>query len=564
MEGGTISLVVIGAVAILCVVPMLQLLLAAGRVMQDGMPRALELLASASVLRATGNSLIIAGGSTVLAMMLGVAVALVLATMELRTRRLLGFLFVLSLMVAPQVSALAFKTLAGPSSPILNTLGIAPPPGTPNPMLGFGGIMLVMGLHHAPLVALTVAAGLARVPKSLVEAAMLDGASTWTIIRWIILPVARLYLLSAALLAFVAGVGNFGIPALLGLPVGVTTLPTMVYRQLASFGRGGIENAALVSMLIAIIAGAAVIASAWVMARRDVRTDGERGLEPFIENVAVMRICEWALWLIFAFAIILPLASLLATALVPAYGVTLNFATITFSQFTDTLWDQALVRRAFANSLIFSGSAAVILAVLSLFLAYIVDRRLARARIAIMPIVEMPYALPGVVVAIACILLFVNPLPILGISIYGTGWIILFAYLASFLAIAVKPVMAAVSSLERGVEEAAILDGASVADRLTRIILPIVLPSVVAGGLMAFLIAFNELTISALLWSAGTETLGVALLNLEDAGLGAEAAALAVVATGVVAGLMGVLEAAHRFFPENALPWHQLCPRKTS
>ncbi|WP_336055694.1 ABC transporter permease [Nitratireductor sp. CH_MIT9313-5] len=564
MEGGTISLVVIGAVAILCVVPMLQLLLAAGRVMQDGMPRALELLASASVLRATGNSLIIAGGSTVLAMMLGVAVALVLATMELRTRRLLGFLFVLSLMVAPQVSALAFKTLAGPSSPILNTLGIAPPPGTPNPMLGFGGIMLVMGLHHAPLVALTVAAGLARVPKSLVEAAMLDGASTWTIIRWIILPVARLYLLSAALLAFVAGVGNFGIPALLGLPVGVTTLPTMVYRQLASFGRGGIENAALVSMLIAIIAGAAVIASAWIMARRDVRTDGERGLEPFIENVAVMRICEWALWLIFAFAIILPLASLLATALVPAYGVTLNFATITFSQFTDTLWDQALVRRAFANSLIFSGSAAVILAVLSLFLAYIVDRRLARARIAIMPIVEMPYALPGVVVAIACILLFVNPLPILGISIYGTGWIILFAYLASFLAIAVKPVMAAVSSLERGVEEAAILDGASVADRLTRIILPIVLPSVVAGGLMAFLIAFNELTISALLWSAGTETLGVALLNLEDAGLGAEAAALAVVATGVVAGLMGVLEAAHRFFPENALPWHQLCPRKTS
>lgn len=564
MEGGTISVIVIGAVGLLCVVPMLQLLLAAGRVLQDGMPRALELLASASVLRATGNSLVIAAGSTVLAMVLGVAVALILSVMELRTRRLLGFLFVLSLMVAPQVSALAFKTLAGPSSPILNTLGIAPPPGTPNPMLGFGGIMLVMGLHHAPLVALTVAAGLARVPKSLVEAAMLDGASAWTIIRWIILPVSRLYLLSAALLAFVAGVGNFGIPALLGLPVGVTTLPTMVYRQLASFGRGGIENAALVSMLIALIAGAAVIASAWVMARRDVRTEGERGLEPFIENMTLLRICEWALWVIFAIAIILPLASLLATALVPAYGVTLNFETITFSQFTHTLWDQALVRRAFANSLFFSGSAAVILSVLSLFLAYIVDRRLSRARMAIMPIVEMPYALPGVVVAIACILLFVNPVPILGISIYGTGWIILFAYLASFLAIAVKPVMAAVSSLERGVEEAAILDGASVADRLTRIILPIVLPSVVAGGLMAFLIAFNELTISALLWSAGTETLGVALLNLEDAGLGAEAAALAVVATCVVAGLMAVLEAAHRFFPENALPWHQLCPRKSS
>ncbi|KFB11285.1 ABC transporter permease [Nitratireductor basaltis] len=564
MEGGTIAIFVIGAVAILCVVPMLQLLFAAGGVLRDGLPRAADLLASASVLRATGNSLLIAAGSTVLAMVLGVAVAVILTCMEMRTRRYLGFLFVLSLMVAPQVSALAFKTLAGPSSPILNTLGLAPAPGTPNPMLGFGGIILVMGLHHAPLVALTVAAGLSRVPKSLVEAALLDGAGAWTVVTRIILPVARLYLLSAALLAFVAGVGNFGIPALLGLPVGVTTLPTMVYRQLASFGRGGIENAALVSMLIALIAGAAVIASAWIMARRDVRTDGERGLEPFIEDLNARRICEVALWVIFTFAIILPIASLLATSLVPAYGVTLNFETLTFSQFTGTLWDQALVRRAFANSLIFSGSAAVILSVLALFLAYIVDRRLSRIRLAIMPIVEMPYALPGVVVAIACILLFVNPLPVVGFTIYGTGWIILFAYLASFLAIAVKPVMAAVSSLERSVEEAAILDGASVADRLTKIILPIVLPSVVAGGLMAFLIAFNELTISALLWSAGTETLGVALLNLEDAGLGTEAAALAVVATCVVAGLMAALEAAHRFFPDNALPWHQLCPRKTS
>ena len=75
---------------------------------------------------------------------------------------------------------------------------------------------------------------------------------------------------------------------------------------------------------------------------------------------------------------------------------------------------------------------------------------------------------------------------------------------------------------------------------------------------MVFLLAFNELTISALLWSAGTETLGVALLNLEDAGLGAEAAALAVVATGIIAALMVVLEMASSCFPENALPWHQL------
>ena len=554
-EGGFIAALVVVAVLVFCLLPVVQLVLVAAGVFRSDAAAAITLLTSPSVVRATINSLVVAAGSTVLAVALGGVVALALATMALPTRRALAFLFVLSLMVSPQVSALAFKTLAGPSSPILNAVGLAPPLGTANPMLGFSGIILVMGLHHAPLVAIIVASGLVRVPQSLVEAAKLDGARPLAIVMEVILPVIRLSLLSAVLVAFVAGVGNFGIPALLGLPVGVTTLPTAVYRQLASFGRGAIDAAALVSLLIALIAGAAVAAATRLTARRGVRT----GMEPFIHRRAVTLPAEAMLWLVFAVTILLPLASLVAKSLVPAYGVTLTWDTLTFAQYTDTMWSQALIRRAFANSLTYAGTAAVILAALSVVVAYALDRRLAFARMAILPLVEMPYALPGVVVAIACILLFVNPLPIVGVSIYGTAWIILFAYLASFLAIALKPVVAAVSSLERDVEEAALMDGAGIAKRIGTIILPIVLPSVVAGGLMVFLLAFNELTISALLWSAGTETLGVALLNLEDAGLGSESAALAVVATSVIAVLMLALEATSRHFPENALPWRQLC-----
>ncbi len=559
-EGGSLAVLTVVSVAAFCLLPVVQLVLAASRVLRADPDAALALLAGPAVVRATLNSLAIAAGSTVLAVALGGVVALVLSTMALRTRRALAFLFVLSLMVAPQVSALAFKTLAGPSSPILNAIGLAPPVGTPNPMLGFGGVILVMGLHHAPLVAIVNASGLVRVPKALIEAAMLDGARPLAIVSQVILPVIRLNILSAVLLAFVAGVGNFGIPALLGLPVGVTTLPTTVYRQLASFGSGAINDAALVSLLIALVAGAAVTASAWLMSRRGVRTDVERGLEPFIRRRRLTIPAEALLWLLVATTILLPLASLVAKSLVPAYGVRLGWDTLTFAHYTGTMWDQALIRRAFANSFTFAGSAAAILAGLSLLVAYSLDRRLSFARAPILTVVEMPYALPGVVVAIACILLFLNPLPLLGVTIYGTAWIILFAYLASFLAIALKPVVAAVSSLERDVEEAALLDGARIGRRVATIILPLVLPSVVAGGLMVFLLSFNELTISALLWSAGTETLGVALLNLEDAGLGAESAALASVATAVIAALMLALEVAGRHFPENALPWRQLCP----
>src|SRR5690606_37836750 len=132
----------------------------------------------------------------------------------------------------------------------------------------------------------------------------------------------------------------------------------------------------------------AVIASAWLMSRRAVRTDAERGMEPFVRSPLATGIAETALWLFLAVTIALPLASLVAKSLVPAYGVTLSLETLTFSQYTETIWTQALIRRAFANSLTYAGAAAAILAILSLLIAYALDRRLSWARMAILPVVE--------------------------------------------------------------------------------------------------------------------------------------------------------------------------------
>ncbi len=561
-EGAVLAAACLLSVLVICAFPIGRLAWSAFGVLADP-EHALALLGSRTVFRATANTLSVAVLSTLLALAVGLTFALCLSTMRLRFPRALAFLFVLSLMISPQVSALAFKTLAGPASPLLNTFGIAPPPGTPNPMLGLDGIVLVMGLQHAPLIAITYAAGLARVPFALVDAARLDGSSSLQIVRHIILPVTRTHLLAATLLGFVAGVGNFGIPALLGLPVGFITLPTLIYREIASFGRGGIEDAALVSLIIAFIAGTAVAASAWLVSRRTVRLDAGGSMEPFVDKGVTTATTE-AMWWVFLLAtVVVPMVSLLATSLVPAYGMVLRWETVTLSQFTEVLWRQSMVQRAFANSLVFAGVAAVLLACLSMALAYSLDRRLRRFRGAVLVLVELPFALPGVVIAIACILLFVRPLPLIGISIYGTATIIIFAYLASFLAIAIKPVMAAIMGLDDEIEQAALLDAASITQRLGLIILPLLFPAVLAGAWMVFLLAFNELTISALLWSAGTETVGVALLNLEDAGLGAEAAALAVLATGIVVLLMMMLEAAAKWFPNNALPWRVLCPANT-
>ncbi len=72
---------------------------------------------------------------------------------------------------------------------------------------------------------------------------------------------------------------------------------------------------------------------------------------------------------------------------------------------------------------------------------------------------------------------------------------------------------------------------------------------------MVFLIAFNELTVSALLWSSGTETLGVVLFSLKEAGLAGEAAAVAISASAIILVVMLGLDLLGRRLPENILPW---------
>lgn len=91
--------------------------------------------------------------------------------------------------------------------------------------------------------------------------------------------------------------------------------------------------------------------------------------------------------------------------------------------------------------------------------------------------IELPYALPGIVLAIACILIFLKPLPLIGISIYGTPFIILFAYLARFLPLALKAPVAAMAQIEAHHEDAAKLDGASLPQMLRFIVAPILAPA---------------------------------------------------------------------------------------
>ena len=91
--------------------------------------------------------------------------------------------------------------------------------------------------------------------------------------------------------------------------------------------------------------------------------------------------------------------------------------------------------------------------------------------------------------------------------------------------------------------------------RLRTIVWPLAAPLLLGGAILVFLMALNELTVSALLWSSGSETLGVLIYNFEEGGSTGAAAALSVLTIAAVLGLLAVLQALSRRLPKEALPW---------
>ena len=513
-----------------------------------------DVLANSSTWRATANSLYTAGLGTIISLLIGGAFAFLVALTDIRAKAALVFCFMIPMMIPPQITALSWVQLTGPSSALLNAISMAPPMGSPQPLYSAEGIALLLGIQHASIVFLTLRANLRMLPREQIEAARLAGARGGRLWWQIILPLTSPGLIAGTAMAFVTALGNFGIPAMLGIPAGYQTLPTLIYQKLAGFGPSVLGEVSVLAMLIGAIAICGVALHHRLLSKRDYRLMGMVGRPLDVKLGARRTLVETTLWAVLVAILVIPLLALFTTALVPAFGVKLTFANATFEAFREVMFVQPSTIRAFQNSFVLSVGAAVTLVLMCLPLAYVMVRRSSNLTKLINLLVEVPYALPGVVLAIACILLFIR-IPVIDVSLYGTLAIIFVAYLARFLVIALRPVMNSFTQLDPALEEAAQACGAGLWRRLRDVLLPLAAPSAAAGALLVFLTAFNELTVSALLWSAGNETLGVLIFNLDDSGDTVLASAVAVLVVLVVIVLMSCFQLAARRLPKGVVPW---------
>jgi iron(III) transport system permease protein len=529
-------LVLVGAV------PLLRLLAEA-----LGTPALPAILSDPAVWRAAARSLALSLGAAALATAIGAALAWALLLREVPGRRVLIFLSVLPALVPAQVMALAWIQAGGPSSPLLLAIGLAPPIGTPNPVYGPGGMIAVLGVQGAPLVMLAIAALLRRVPGEVVLAARGLGAPPEAALRRAVWPLLAPGLLAGAGLAYVAALGNFGIGALLGIPARYTVLPVLVWQRLSSGGAGALAQAAALAVLLAAMAAPALLLQA--LAARRAPASGRVAFAP-LPSGETGRVVPIAVVAYLLLVLALPMAALLAAALVPAMGVELSAATVTPRHFLAALAPGAHTAAAFGNSLLLSAGAALVLATAALPIALSMRAGAVRAASGA---TDLPYALPGACTAVAAILVVLS-LPGGGM-LYGTLGLILLAYLTRFQALALRPVAAAASRLDPTLDDAARGMGAGPWRRLARVYLPPLAPALAAGGILVALTAVNEVTVSSLLYGPGTQTLGVLVFGLQESGQAPLAAAVSCLALLVMAALMALATLAARRLPAGTLPW---------
>ena len=555
-DGERLLLAIVAAyILAFCALPLGRLFAEAFVLLDEGGWAAVaDILTSRGTRRATWHTIEAGLASTVVSLVLGTAMALLVSLTDIRFKTALIFLLILPILIPAQISAIAWLQLLSPTSAVLGVLGLAPEAGTRNPLYSREGIVLLMGIEHSTMVFLAVRAGLRALPTDMVEAARAAGAGPLRVTSTIVLPMLRPAMVAGAALAFVAAIGNFGIPALLGIPGRYTMLTTLVYQRLNGFGPSVLGEVAVLAFILAALAAFGLLVQSLAQRGSGFRIERSGATGTVFALGPWRPVVELTAWTVLTVIAILPLVALVTASLIPAVGVPLTADTATLDSYR-FIFSHDASRRAFVNSFLLAGGAALACVAISVPLAYLLINRGGRLVHVLNVVADAPFALPGIVLSIACILVFLRPLPILEVSLYGTFWILLVAYLGRFLTLGLRPTISGFQQVDPALEEAAQIAGVGTVRRLATILLPLVAPAAAAGGLLIFMSAFNELTVSALIWSTGNETLGVVVFNLYDEGNSTGAAAIAVLSVVATLALAGLVSLWSHRLPRGVLPW---------
>ena len=442
------------------------------------------------------NTLFVGILGTVGACLIGIPLAFFTARFKIRGNAWIQTLAILVLVSPPFIGAYAWIMMLGSNGFITNAfkaIGLDTPT-----IYGAPGIILVFSLKFFPFIFLMTQTSLNNVNKSFEDAAENLGCNPWQRFRKVTLPLVFPAVSTGAIICFVLSIADFGTPAIIGR--GFRTLSTIALSAYRSELGGAPTMAVTVSILMMAISMIALVIQRRILAKKRYASS--------LTNLPVpVKLEGWKNWGIHIFCHGLVLIAMLPSIVVIYTSILKTKGPVFIGGFGfesyQRIWRDA--PEAIFNSFSLSITAALLITIASTFISYVIVRRETRVAASIDFLMMVPYLVPGVVMAIGFVTVFRNALP----DVFTATVLLLMVYFIRRLPYGVRATSSSLRQIQPSLEEAAINLGASPIGAFRMITIPLIIPGIIVGGLMAFITAINELSSTVIIYDSGTITMPV-------------------------------------------------------
>ncbi|MBV9588068.1 MAG: iron ABC transporter permease [Hyphomicrobiales bacterium] len=472
-----------------------------------------KILGSGFYQQAIANSFEIGAFATLLTVLLAVPLAFALARLSIAGKSALLALVVLPLVLPSFVSAYALLLMlgrAGLATQALRDLGI--PFGS---IYGTPGIVAVYTLTLYPYVLLPTLAGLKAIDVSVEEASRNLGASRWRGFWTVTLPIVVPSVLSGALLVFIETLENFGVPIVLAEDKPI--LSVEAFKLFVGETDQNPSSAGVLGVLLIVSTALVLLIQRHYLARRRFAT-GARRSPPLIPigraSLVAASVACWAVVL----SSLLPFFAVVVLSFMKFRGPVLQGG-FSLDNFADLLGRSA---RPLKNTLMLSGLAAVIAALIGVPIGYAITRFRSALTNILEIVATMPFAVAGTVLGIGLIISFNS-----GALVLTGGWLIMvIAYVVRKLPFSVRSSASILHQIDPSLEEASINLGVAPVMTFARLTVPLMLGGIIGGMVLTWVTVSSELSATVVLYSGEWQTLTVVMFQaLEGTGAGTAVAA---------------------------------------
>ncbi len=444
---------------------------------------------------------------------LGVPMAYLAARHDFPGKGIVAILPLLTLVVPEVIAAQTWLMMVGNNGLITRALsdwGVVLPS-----FYGWFGLITVMTFTYYTYVYIGTLAAIRGFDVQLEEAAQSLGTSPARS-RWkVMVPVVLPSVLASALLVFTLVVGNFAVATILGGKVPL--LSVLTYQATVSeVGSDPTLQSTLATMSVAIVM-VVLFVQRWVVARGRYQVTQGRSKHS-------TRLSGWSGWLLGAgialvvLLSLLPVVSIVVGAFTQARGPVMRWG-----QWTTAHLERVFTRASepFFNTLTYAAVATLVGIAFSVLISYLVVKKRNRLTPVLDYLTALPLALSGTVIGIGLVMSFNTG----WLPITGTASIIVVAYVVRRLPFGTRNASSTLYNIPDSIEEASISLGVPPVATFFRVVLPLMVPAIVAAAVLTWTTTVAELSASIIVYSGGRETMPIQIYRLIDSGLMAQASA---------------------------------------